>query len=100
MVKPIDNVTWRRVRVLREGARVLGRDLVEVFNDHGLLLTPDRVKAIKAVALRDAARQLENATAAQVISDYGGSNNTALDMQRGVVAWLRARADREEDGGR
>lgn len=96
MPKPIDRATWRRWQWAVEDARRLGRPLPEVLNERALLLTSDRVKAIKAAALRDAAAAMENANTRQIIDTYGGSGNSALDMQRGTVAWLRARADREE----
>lgn len=96
MPKPIDRVTWRRWRWAVEDARRLGRPLAEVLNERALILTSERVKTLKGVALRDAANALENANVRQIIDTYGGSGNSALDMQRGVVAWLRARAEREE----
>lgn len=99
MAKPIDRVTWARWEQARQHALLHGKSLPEVLNERSLLVTPDRIRTLQAVELRAAANLLENLTPQQIINAYGGGGNTALDMQRGVVAWLRQRADlREGDG--
>jgi hypothetical protein len=92
----MDRETWREYKLCRHQARVEGKELAEVLYSAGLLLTRSRAAEIRAHTLRAAAIQLENASATQIMRVYGGTGNSALDMQRGVVAWLRDRADREQ----
>lgn len=95
-MKPLDRESWHEYRRCVHQARVEGKELAEVLHSVGLLLTRSRVQEVRAYAMRQIAIRLENASPEQVIRTYGGSGNSALDMQRGVVAWLRAEADREE----
>lgn len=96
MTFKIDRITWRDYRLCVRIARREGKELAEVLNTAGLLLTTFRFKQVKADALRRAANALENSSAEEIMKEYGGTGNSALDMQRGVVAWLRAAADKLE----
>jgi hypothetical protein len=97
-VKPLDAGTWEKWRIAWRRSRQHGRDFAEYLNQVGLLLTPARRAEMLSRELRRAALDLENASPAQFIKAFYGSNtDTALDMQRATVAWLRERADLHED---
>lgn len=97
MPKPIDRVTWARWRRARETARREGRELAEVLNQDALLFTQHRCLTVQAIELRSAAQLLETVSPAAFMAAYGRTGNSALDMQRAVVSWLRDRADRREE---
>lgn len=96
MPKPIDRVTWARWRRAQDIARREGRDLAEVLNQEALLFTRDRFMVTQAIELRSAAQLLETVSPAALMAAYGRTGNSALDMQRAVVSWLRDRADLRE----
>jgi hypothetical protein len=98
VTKPIDPVTWERWRTAWRRSRQIGRDFAEYLNQVGLLLTPARRAELLAGELRRAARELENMSATRMMINDGRNSNSALDMQRATVTWLRQRADRAERG--
>lgn len=81
-------------RKVRE-ARRRGLDLWEHLNYHHMLLTPQRYHQVRGDVLRELADDLEKASISEIIAWYGSGSNTALDAQRGIVALIRGRAQRE-----
>lgn len=98
MTKPIDRSFRARWQIALLTSRQQGRDLAEYLNQVGMLLTNHRRKELLARELRRAAAELENISPIQICQDDGRTGLTALDMQRGTVAWLRHRASLIEKG--
>lgn len=97
-MRPLDSATRAQFLAAWRSSRRLARDFGDYLNQVGLLLTPERRSDLLAKQIRKLALDLENASAEFLIKYYGGTNMSALDMQRAVTAWLRSRADQVEEG--
>lgn len=73
-------------------ARTRGRDLAEVLDREGFLLTPGRLKKIQADTIREIA-DLLGSTSPHQWSSYG---NTQMDLMHGIVHKLRLLAEDRE----
>lgn len=70
-----------------EKAKTEGKDLAEVLDRSGVLLTPARVARIRAEAFREVAELLEQSTPAQLIAPL--RSWSALDLQNALSRRLR-----------
>lgn len=75
-----------------EKAKTEGKDLAEVLDRAGVLLTPARMARIRAEAFREVAELLEQSTPAQLMDFRAFS---PLDLQNALARHLRALEARE-----
>ena len=71
---------WR----LAEQAKTQGKDLAEVLDRQGFLLTPSRLKKIQADTIDDVAELLETTSPMQYTT-----KNTPEDFRRALASYLR-----------
>lgn len=76
-----------------EKAKTEGKDLAEVLDRAGVLLTPARMARIRAEAFREVAELLEQSTPAQFIAPL--RSFSPLDLQNALARHLRALEARE-----
>lgn len=78
---------------MAEQAKSQGKDLAEVLDRAGVLVTPKRLARIRAEAFREVAELLETSTPAQMIAPL--RSFTPLDLQNGLARRLRAMEENE-----
>lgn len=69
-----------------------GKDLGEVLDRAGVLLTPERLATIRAILLEQVAQELENTPTHQIIRGRGLKNMTITDFQAVLASWCRDNA--------
>jgi len=74
---------------LRRSARIQGRDLGELMEDNGFLLTATRHRQLKVETLVEMLYILSRETSERLLQRYlGGRPSTAQDMFDAVLQWL------------
>lgn len=86
-----------RVQQIMRQARSAGRDPIEVLDRANLILTEKQYHKIRNLAYHRLADDLENVSITEILRFYGSSGHTALDAQRVLTEWIRARARKEMD---
>jgi hypothetical protein len=87
------------VDALMAKARREGRDLWDVMESDGFMLTRVRARQIKSEALAHLLYVLDSETAERVLQRYlGGRPATAQDMFDGMLEWLKDYKEAVEAG--
>jgi hypothetical protein len=87
------------VRMSQAQARHEGRDLWELMEERGRLVTETRARQIKSEALSRLLYVLDSETAERVLQRYlGGRPATAQDMFDGMLEWLKDYKEAVEAG--
>lgn len=88
MTEKISEIARENFWKLAEDARLRGRDLAEVLDREGLLLTPQRRRAIEASAFDEIAELLETTSA-----NRWTTRTTQADLMSAVARNLRSVAE-------
>lgn len=95
-VQPSDVTEWGRK------AAVAGKDIGEVMNRAGVLLTPQRLAAIRAMVINEIAQGLEGTPTAALLKErgYRVGDLSVTDFQTVVAMTLRDLASAEYERSR
>lgn len=101
MKQLLDQPTYLRAQWLLGAARVWGVDPVEQLHTSGLLLTPDRERAIKIQAMEFLLAEISGWRPAEFIrrTDKTGTGSTAADIHRNICEFVQDHIDAAREGG-
>ena len=88
----IRTVTREHVSEYWKQSRVQSKDLGEVMDRAGVLLTPERLATIRAILLEQVAQELENTPTHQIIRGRALDKMTIPDFQAVLASWCRENA--------
>lgn len=88
-------------RVVFNVARARGLDVAESLNEHGMLLTGERLDNIRVSTINNLLERLENLPPETVARIVGNNPNpiTAAEMYRYTLEWIRVFRDAMRDEG-
>lgn len=101
MKQVLDQPTYLRAQWLLGYARVLGVDPIEQLHASGLILTPDRERALKIAAMEFLLAEIKGWRPAEFIrrTDKTGTGSTAADLHLRIQEFIQDHINVAREGG-